>query len=204
MRPTPVQIFSRTPTVGRTKTRLIPAIGAEAAARLHRRLTRRTVEVACAAAVGPVTLWATPTSRHAFFDALRSEFGIALCDQVGADLGERMFHALSATTQAGTGCMVIGSDCPGIEIADLRLAATRVQDGRDAVLGPAFDGGYFLIAVRRAAPVLFADVAWGGDRVLHATRARLMQLRWTWSELPARADVDRPEDLARLGGSWLE
>ncbi len=204
MTPTPVQIFSRAPVAGRTKTRLIPAIGAEAAARLHRRLTRRTVEVACRAGVGPVSIWTTPSSRHPSFAALEAEFGVALNEQSGDDLGERMHHALACATRDYGQGLVIGSDCPFIEPDDLRIAAARVELGCDAVLGPARDGGYYLLAVRQAAVELFTGIEWGGERVLSTTRARLLELGWVWSELPARADVDLPRDLVGLDERWLE
>ncbi|RLA31853.1 MAG: glycosyltransferase, partial [Gammaproteobacteria bacterium] len=67
------------------------------------------------------------------------------------------------------------------------------------VLGPAEDGGYVLIGVRRLSPVLFEGVDWGSDRVLRQTRARLTALGWRWHELRMLWDVDRPEDLMRLG-----
>jgi hypothetical protein len=71
----------------------------------------------------------------------------------------------------------------------------------DAVLGPAVDGGYVLLGLRRAESALFTDMPWGGDRVAEITRERMAALGWRWRELPALRDVDRPEDLDWFGGS---
>jgi glycosyltransferase A (GT-A) superfamily protein (DUF2064 family) len=72
------------------------------------------------------------------------------------------------------------------------------------VLYPAEDGGYVLIGLRRAAPEVFADMAWGQAQVMEQTRQRLRTLGWTWSEPATLWDVDRPEDLERLLAAWPE
>jgi uncharacterized protein len=78
------------------------------------------------------------------------------------------------------------------------VAAVRaLQGGADAVLGPAADGGYFLIGLRRAQPQLFRGIAWGSAKVLDATRARLRQAGLRWQELAIHPDLDRPQDLRR-------
>jgi glycosyltransferase A (GT-A) superfamily protein (DUF2064 family) len=82
--------------------------------------------------------------------------------------------------------------------AHLRRASRWLAGGADAVLAPAEDGGYALIALRRVSPRLFADIDWGGPRVMAQTRERLAALGWRWRELPTLWDVDRPEDVARL------
>jgi len=180
---------------GAVKTRLIPALGADGAAALHARLIERTVETACAAGVGPVTLWVTPAPPHAYFTTLASRFPIVLAAQPDGDLGARMLAACQAT--AGP-AIVIGTDCPALTPAHLRDAADVLRGGSDVVFIPAEDGGYVLIGAREPQPVLFADMTWSLDTVMAETRRRLTQGGLTWRELPPLWDVDRPEDLARL------
>jgi glycosyltransferase A (GT-A) superfamily protein (DUF2064 family) len=103
---------------------------------------------------------------------------------------------LAAIGAAGP-TLVIGTDCPVLEVAHLQQAAAALAT-HDAVLIPAEDGGYVLIGLRRAQPEVFADVAWGTPQVLATTRQRLRSAGLSLRELPALWDIDRPADLARL------
>jgi rSAM/selenodomain-associated transferase 1 len=180
------------------KTRLIPALGATAAAELHRQLVERALRTA-AAAVGPVELWCTPDAPDAFFSACAKEFGVHLRDQGAGDLGTRMARALQTTLADGSPALLIGSDCPALDAEYLRDAAAVCAGGLDAVFGPAEDGGYVLIGLARTPSMqLFENMAWGSRTVMQETRARLAQLGWRWIELATLWDVDRPEDLPRL------
>ena len=192
----PVLVFTRTPVPGRVKTRLVPVLGARGAARLHRRMLRATVATAVAAGSGPVELWGGPSVEHPYLVELSRAFGVGLRLQRGADLGMRMHHALSAACAAAPAALLVGSDCPALEPADLRAGARALAEGADAVLGPADDGGYYLVGVRSSDTRVFAGIEWGASGVLDATRARLRMLGWRWCELAVRRDVDRPEDLS--------
>jgi uncharacterized protein len=190
-----VAVLAKAPIAGFAKTRLIAVLGAEGAALLQARLTERAVATACAAAVGPVTLWATPDEAHPAFQALGADHGIALARQGDGDLGTRMLAAVAAT--AGP-CLVIGTDCPTLSADHLRSSADILRGGGDAVVIPADDGGYVLIGMRRAQPALFADMRWSTPSVMQETRRRLRQLDLTWRELATLWDVDVPEDLERM------
>jgi rSAM/selenodomain-associated transferase 1 len=144
-----------------------------------------------------VELWCAPDESHAFFARCAEQFALTLHRQAGADLGERMRAAFDHGHSAGDRVVLIGSDCPVLEPGDLREAA-RALDTHDAAIAPAEDGGYVLIALSRPIPELFAGIAWGSAAVMGATRSRLAAARVRWKELPARWDVDRPEDYARL------
>ncbi len=195
-------VFARAPVPGAAKTRLIPALGAAGAARLHRRLVTHALAAACAAAPGRVELWCAPNARHPFFAECARRFGVALFAQRGADLGERMHAAMLAGGSAsgpGACSVLIGSDIPDLSPDYLRDAIASLER-HQVVLGPAEDGGYVLIGLQRPAPRLFAGIAWGGPTVLAVTRERIATLRLSCFELPALWDLDRPEDLARLGG----
>lgn len=188
-----IQIFARAPVPGAVKTRLIPALGAEGAAALQAKLLFRTLEMATRASMAPVQLWCAPDCRHAAFQDWP---GVSRHVQQGADLGERMAHALAAGLRSAQRVVLIGTDCPALDANGLHQAIARLAD-HDVVLGPAEDGGYVLVGWRR--PVaLFAGIDWGSEQVLDQTRARLRAAGASWHELPVLWDVDRPADVARL------
>lgn len=196
--PCRIVVMTRAPVPGETKRRLIPALGAESAAALHRAMIRRAVATGLASGVGPVELWCTPSTDHEVFDALRGESRIELHTQVGPDLGARMHAAIEARPGM---VAVIGTDCPFIEPRDLvRVAGTLQSAAADVVLAPALDGGYVLIAVDRPRPELFAGVEWGTSRVLAQTRHRVRTAGLRLLELEACRDIDRPDDLDALVG----
>lgn len=197
-----IAVFARAPEPGRVKTRLIPALGAAQAADLQRRLALLALETAIASGIGPVELWCAPDATHPFFLNCAQRYGVALASQGAGDLGERMNDALETMLRASERALLIGSDIPGLTAQYLRDADAALKEGCDAVLGPAEDGGYVLIGLRRTSPALFEDMPWGGADVCMKTRARLEQMQLNYRELPALWDVDRPEDLPRLFRSW--
>jgi hypothetical protein len=180
---------------GFAKTRLIPSIGAHAAAVLQERLTEQAVATALTAAVGPVTLWAAPDARHPSFIKMVVQQRITLRPQPDGDLGRRMLAATAATSGP---TLVIGTDCPALTPVHLRGAARALHEGAEVVLIPAEDGGYVLIGTRAAQPDLFSGIAWGTATVLAETRARIMARSLVLNEMPPLWDVDTEDDLARL------
>ena len=196
-----VAVFAKAPIPGEVKTRLVPLLGAEGAARLHAALVRRALATARRARLGPLDLWCAPDERHPFFAQCAADFGATLRRQRGADLGKRMAHAFARSHGAREALLLIGSDCPALSPARLRAAA-RALEGRDAVLTPAEDGGYVLVALTRAAPI-FDGIEWGGPTVMEQTRQCLAAARLRWKEMPKLWDVDRPEDYVRLQGAEL-
>lgn len=194
MPPTDIAILAKAPVPGFAKTRLIPAIGAHAAAVLQERLTERAVATARDAAIGDVTLWCAPDTRHRSF----RDLDVTLRPQPEGDLGARMLAAFGARPT-----LVIGTDCPALTAAHLRDVAQALIT-HDVVLIPAEDGGYVLIGARTAHPGLFADMTWGTSTVLAETRARIAALGVTSRELPPLWDVDTEEDLARMEREFPE
>lgn len=190
-----IAILAKAPVAGLAKTRLIPLLGAHGAAVLHERMIARTVATACAAQTGPVTLWAAPDAGHAAFRELAESFPLRLARQPEGDLGARMLAALAA---AGGPALVIGTDCPAFTPDILREAACALAHGDDAVAVPAEDGGYVLIGLRRADPLLFAGMTWGVPTVMAETRRRARVHGLRLRELATLWDVDRPDDVERL------
>jgi rSAM/selenodomain-associated transferase 1 len=190
-----IAILTKAPEPGRVKTRLAMMLGVEGAALLHKRFVIHTVQAAIGAAIGTITVWASPSESHPFFEDLAREFSINLMRQPEGDLGERMHHAVA---QAGCPTLAIGTDCPLLDATQLRHAAQVLCDGSDAVICPAEDGGYVLIGLRRPVPQLFTDMAWSTDGVMLETRQRLRHLGLSWRESGAFWDVDRPTDVMRM------
>jgi uncharacterized protein len=200
---TPIIVFARAPEPGAAKTRLIPLLGAERAAALQQILIDRAVSTALAAGIGPVELWCAPSARHPLLIRCAERHGIGAASQSDGDLGARMLHAAVTTLAVAARVIIIGADCPALSTGDLTRAAAALAGHHDAVLIPAADGGYVLIGLKWWDARLFANVKWGTDQVMTATRERLAALKWRWLELPPAWDIDRPADFRRLAASGL-
>lgn len=192
-----VAVFARTPVAGHAKTRLIPRLGAEGAARLQRQLIASALARAASVRGARVTLWAT--SDDDGMRAAARAAGAALRVQHGADLGARMAHAFAQTLDGARPMLLIGTDCPAQTGADLAQAIDALEEpaGADAVVQPAEDGGYVMIGMRTFHPALFDEIAWGTPDVLAATRARSAAHGLRLAELPPSWDLDRGDDLDR-------
>ena len=195
-------LFTRFPEAGVTKTRLIPALGPAGAADLQRRMTAHVLTRAGALArARAVTI--EVRFEGGTEDRMRTWLGSGLryCGQGGGDIGVRMRRALAdAFKEKVERAVLIGSDIPGIT-ADLLAAAFDRIEADGIVLGPAADGGYYLIGLCRAAwdrgaAELFRSIPWGSEQVLAATRERVDGLGFKAVLLDTLADIDRPEDLA--------
>ncbi|HDP89461.1 MAG TPA: glycosyltransferase [Thioalkalivibrio sp.] len=201
---TAVIVFARAPVPGASKTRLIPALGATGAAALHGAMIERTLQTLAALPHAyDLQLWCAPDTQHPLFARLAQPHRTSLHRQCGDDLGARMYHALNAALHDHAQAIIVGTDCPGLLQTDIETAQEALRHGADAVIGPAADGGYWLLGLRNVSPGLFADIAWGGDTVYADTVARLASLDWRWRALRTLADVDRPEDLVHVPADWL-
>jgi rSAM/selenodomain-associated transferase 1 len=107
-----------------------------------------------------------------------------------------MKNALADALTDYSQVVVIGTDCPEITPDYLNRAFSALENGVDAVIGPALDGGYVLLGLRSFTPSLFDNIQWGTDQVLSATQHNLRMLNWQWDELDMLRDIDTPEDLA--------
>jgi len=199
--PTAVIVMAKAPVAGFAKTRLIPALGAEGAAALAERLLHAAVAQAVAARLGAVDLCCAPDRAHPAFARHAGTTGITLSDQGEGDLGARMARAFARWLAYDRCAVMIGTDAPALDAAMLQRAVQALSDA-DAVLVPAYDGGYALIGLRRAAPSVFADMPWSTPAVMARTRERLAAAGLTHVELPAVADVDEPADLVHLPPGW--
>lgn len=192
-----IAVLAKAPIAGLAKTRLMPALGPQGAARLQRCLTRAAVQTALDANLGAVTLWCTPHAGHRFFRALRRTTGVQCLVQPGGDLGQRMHTAFRLHCAQGP-LLLIGTDCPVLRPVHLRRSARALIEGSDAIFCPAEDGGYVLVGLRQPQAGLFEAMAWSTAQVMSDTRARCRSLGLRVRELETLWDVDRPDDLARL------
>jgi rSAM/selenodomain-associated transferase 1 len=193
-----ILVFAKAPIPGQVKTRLIPFVEAKSAASLHKRLVFHSLITVTSSGLGPVELWCTPSAEHPFFKLCAEKFPLVLHKQADGDIGRRMAYAFDHTLRKVSSALLIGTDCPSLNQDHLKEAAEVLAQGTDAVIGPAEDGGYVLLGLKRFAPELFGGISWGTDLVLEETRRRLRELAWQWRELEVRWDVDRPADLDRL------
>lgn len=190
-------IFAKAPLPGRVKTRLAGHFGKRGAARLYRRAMRRTLATALSSGVAPVRMWCAPDGRHPRLAALSAMADLRRRRQPPGDLGRRMHLASRAALSEADAVVIIGADCAPVTPAMLRSAFQALAAGADLVLGPAEDGGYVLIGLRRPVPALFSAMPWGGASVLRATRHRARRRGLRWLELPVCWDIDRPADVRR-------
>ena len=194
-----VVIFAKAPLPGLAKTRLIPVLGAQGAARAQRRFTQNTLRLAAAADTGPVTLWCAPDADQLFFRALHRAGGVALQSQCDGDLGARMQHACAHhfASRLDQPLLLIGTDCAVLAPGHLQAVA-RALEQHEVVIVPAEDGGYVLIGMRRLIPEVFERIDWSTPQVLTQTRERLTQAGVEWLEMRTLWDVDEPADWQRL------
>lgn len=181
-------LFARYPVAGQCKTRLIPAIGANGAAAVHRFLAERTAALLRRSG-GKVTIATTGASVEAFEDWLGS--GFTFEPQVDGDLTQRLLAFLH-----GGPVIFFGADTPDLSDEIVQAAIESLGSHRVAI-GPAEDGGYYLIAMREPFPELLTDMPWSTDMVLRETLRRLESLGIEPLLLPLLADCDRPEDLEK-------
>lgn len=189
-------VFSRLPQPGNTKTRMIPALGPEGAADLQRQMTRRTL-----ATIDRVASLIECESEIRFSGGTWEQmaevfgFGRRYVPQGDGDLGHRLRRAFDAAFEDKMErVLCVGSDCPSLTHELLAEACHHLEDN-DMVIGPAIDGGYYLIGMNQSRPDLFTDINWGTASVLAQTLARAKNLGLRVHQLVELSDVDEPADL---------
>jgi len=201
-------VMTRIPEAGRVKTRLIPALGSEGAAKLHGQLLQRaltTVGQRAEVSNVAVEIRYTGAAGVPFPHADHPSVSIVR-QQQGADLGERLLWAVKAAKAEGAqGIVIVGTDCPDLSPEILQLAWQGLTNA-GVVFGPAEDGGYYLIGLHDAHERLFHGIDWGTEQVLAQSLARCRQAGLSVAILPRLNDVDLPEDLVtcRRIGCGLE
>ncbi len=198
-----ILLFTKYPEAGTSKTRLIPSLGKEGAAHLQRRLAEsmsQKVSHYC-------TKYQTDSEIHysgGSNSLMKKWLGPELhyLEQCSGDLGQRMASAISMHLEKYKKIVLIGSDCPGID-EKIFESAFKGLEGNDIVMGPAHDGGYYLVGVQGNLPEstvtqIFQDIEWGRADVLQHTLSIISQLQLSCDLLEKLHDIDTPEDLRYL------
>ncbi|NEN88691.1 MAG: glycosyltransferase [Okeania sp. SIO3H1] len=191
-------IFTRYPEPGKTKTRLIPALGAEGAANLQRQMTETTVKKANKL-FDFISLSVEVRFVGGDLQLIKNWLGSDLKyqEQGIGDLGERMARGFQSAFNRGMkSVVIIGIDCPSLTPEIILQAFTKLTKS-DVIIGPATDGGYYLIGLRKLTPELFQGINWGTSEVLSKTVAIAQSLKLVIDYLPKLSDIDRPEDLEK-------
>jgi rSAM/selenodomain-associated transferase 1 len=193
-------IFAKAPRPGEVKTRLIPELGKEGACAAYIKLVERLASNL--KGIPEVTVFYSPVNGE--YD-LRRFFPAAwrFQSQSGADLGERLAHAFEVVLEGAAKVVAIGSDCPYISEPDIRAAFDSLEKN-DVVLGPATDGGYWLIGMKQFYPSLFEGISWGSSRVFEETISKAQTLKLRAATLRKLSDIDAVsewEEFCRLEGT---
>jgi len=190
---TRIIIFAKAPVPGKVKTRLIPALGAEAAGILAGAMLTHTIAEARAAGVDHVELCTDPDPAHPDWDRFIPHY-MALSSQGPGDLGKRLSRAARRAISGGEKVMLVGTDCPALDRHQLAAAAVALQD-HDAVILPAEDGGYVLLGLARFDASLFKGMKWSTGSVAEETIGRIRKLGWSLHVGETLRDIDVPADL---------
>ena len=189
-------VFVKHPTPGAAKTRLVPKLTPEQAAALSKAMTEDTLRSTCQSDSYQTTVCFTPPSAH---QGVRSWLGpdVSLQEQCRGNLGARQYDAIRRAVKAGfRKAVIIGSDCPTIVASDIETAFQALEH-TDVVIGPAEDGGYYLIGARRPVQSIFDGISWSTEKVMTETTARVEEAGLTLTLLDVKSDIDSYDDLER-------
>jgi len=195
-------VFAKAPQAGVAKTRLIPALGAQGAADLARRMLQHTLQQALAATqaadLGPVELCMSPGPDDAAWAGVEIPAAVLRTSQGDGDLGQRMARAVERVTATpGQSILLMGTDCPTLNAARIEEAA-RALEQHDAALVPVADGGYVLVGLHAPCPAIFADIAWSTPSVAAVTLQRMVMLGQRVWVGPTLHDIDERADLVHV------
>lgn len=192
-------VFVRNPVKGKVKTRLASTLGNEKAFEIYLKLLEHTRKLAIQSNVDcSVFCDETP--------ALNSDWnnlGFYITSQRGDDLGERMTNAFKEVFEEGADSMIIiGSDCPGLTADIIDTVFEKLREF-DLVLGPAKDGGYYLLGMNRPYFQLFENINWSTSTVLTETKISATELGLNYIELQTLSDIDEEGDLKNYPDFFL-
>lgn len=201
-----IAVFCKPVVPGTVKTRLIPAYGAEGAARIYAQLADRclrTVQLACATGSATASLWVAGDVSHPTVADWSNRISLPAFAQCEGDLGARMFDCLSRLAISHGRVLLVGTDCPLLDVDHLLAAADLLTPDCAWVFTPAEDGGYVLVGSNRPAPEPFINIAWSSAQVMAQTRTAMSNRSLRWAETKTLWDVDDPADVERACNAGL-
>ncbi|MBT7998831.1 MAG: glycosyltransferase [Betaproteobacteria bacterium] len=187
-------MFTRTPTEGMVKTRLIPTLGAQKSTKLHQRMTAHAINISKLMSVD-IEIYVTPNATHQFFSCFKADG--KLKTQIGESLDDRMSDALESGLERYQKVLLIGCDCPIINTAIMHEAFYQLEQFENIFI-PVEDGGFSLIGTTKFSNTIFENVIWGSDVVMKQIRVNLKKYNYSWNELDTLWDVDDIHDYYRL------
>lgn len=192
-------LFAKRPVPGEVKTRLAAETSPEFAARVAEALLRDSLKRFSVFPAKRVLAFSPADAEEWFTDLAGTKF--TLTPQADGDLGQRMQAFFTQQLEAGaTAVVLVGADSPTQPLVNIAKAFHWLSGSAEVVLGPATDGGYYLVGSGQKLPPIFEGVTWGGDRVLTETVARLSDPSWRLAILPPWYDVDTLADWHVLQG----
>lgn len=187
-----VIIFAKEPMPGKVKTRLARSIGNELAVKLYELFLRKTLTILENLDYCTAQLFKTRDSAEDYFQGISKT---EIFEQEGADFGERMKNAFTQVFAAGAErAVIIGTDCPEVDNVLLKKAFVELLK-KEVVIGPATDGGYYLLGLKKEHPYLFENMAWSTVDILIKTEKKLNEKNITYTKLDLLSDIDTRQDL---------
>ncbi len=182
-------IFSKNLVWGKVKTRLAASVGKEKAFNVYKELLFHTKTVVQEVDADKVVYYSDHVEQNDIWGDYRKAM------QQGADLGERMAQAFKEVFQCGyLKAVIIGTDCPALDGAMIQAAFDHLEE-QEVVIGPAYDGGYYLLGMKTLQESLFQNIAWSTNTVYEATMAACRQQGLSYAVLPLLHDIDEEKDL---------
>lgn len=192
-------IFVKNAQVGKVKSRLAKSIGAERALYVYKKLVQKTKDTVLNLLVRKTVYY----SDYIEVDDLWSNDIFKKCTQKGADLGERMFDAIcEESSEPENRTCLVGSDIPNLS-EEIIIQSFELLSNYDIVLGPAEDGGYYLIAMKFPVKELFINKSWSTKYLLEETIAEIKRMKLSYALLPILNDIDVIEDIHKAGLDYL-
>ncbi len=198
---TVILVFAKAPVAGSVNTRLIPDLGVQAATKLQEDFIYQRLHMLQQADLCAVTLMCAPDAHHECFVQCQQQYNVTLQQQTGDDLGGRMFNGIEKSLRSYKYCIVIGTDAPVLDAAQITSAIETLREDKSnnfhVVFVPAEDGGYVLIGMDKAHGFLFSNIRWGSDEVMQQSREALKKNNINFTELAECWDVDNLNDYQR-------
>ena len=194
----PLYLFAKAPLPGRVKTRMQPQLSEAQSAQLATLMLKQTVEKVSRFWPGKLILTVSPSINHALFDQLAHHYNLPLEAQVDGDLGSKMLHVLGQGIEQFGSAVVMGCDVPQITNKILLQVHARLVE-KQPIIGPASDGGFYLLGLNRMVPGIFAGVDWGSRQVIARVCQNFQHLGMALSHCSELRDIDNWDDLCWLG-----
>jgi rSAM/selenodomain-associated transferase 1 len=184
-------VFVKNPVLGKVKTRLAQTVGDAKALEVYHQLLRHTHEITRALRADKYLCY----SDSIEYNDIWEKNSYTKMQQNGADLGERMLNSfIEAFSDNYKRVVIIGSDCPELQTRHIEHAFALLKE-KDVVIGPAGDGGYYLLGMNKLIPSLFLNKKWSTSHVMSDTMDDIQRMNLQYTLLPVLSDVDEEKDL---------